>query len=182
MAMVAWPRSSCTSFGCTPRPRSRVAQVCRRSWKRISGRPALLRRGLKDRLTRIRIQKQSVRKKKGWTQLQVQTEEQRAEEIANRRLQTIASLPHLGVFSDEAHHTYGQDVEKSLKRVRQTVDYLAANTRLVCVVNTTGTPYYKKQVLKDVVIWYGLAEGIADGILKEVEDSILSYRFDAAAT
>jgi len=133
-------------------------------------------------LTRIRIQKQSVRKKKGWTQLQVQTEEQRAEEIANRRLQTIASLPHLGVFSDEAHHTYGQDVEKSLKRVRQTVDYLAANTRLVCVVNTTGTPYYKKQVLKDVVIWYGLAEGIADGILKEVEDSILSYRFDAAAT
>ncbi len=131
---------------------------------------------------KIRIQKQTVRKKRGWTQLQMQTEEQRAEEVANRRLQSIASLPHLGVFSDEAHHTYGQDVEKSLKRVRQTVDYLAAKTRLACVVNTTGTPYYKKQVLKDVVIWYGLAEGIAEGILKEVENSILSYRFDAAAT
>lgn len=131
---------------------------------------------------KIRIQKQPVRKKRGWTQLQLQTEEQRAEEVANRRLQSIASLPHLGVFSDEAHHTYGQDVEKSLKRVRQTVDYLADKTRLACVVNTTGTPYYKKQVLKDVVIWYGLARGIAEGILKEVEDSILAYRFDAAAT
>lgn len=131
---------------------------------------------------KIRIQKQPVRKGRGWTQLKFQDEERKAEEVANRRLQTIASLPHLGVFSDEAHHTYGQDVEKSLKRVRQTVDYLADKTRLACVVNTTGTPYYKKQVLKDVVIWYGLAEGIAEGILKEVEDSIISYRFDAVAT
>jgi hypothetical protein len=32
-------------------------------------------------------------------------------------------------------------VQKSLKGVRQTVDYPAANTRLACVVNTTGTPY-----------------------------------------
>lgn len=131
---------------------------------------------------KIRIQKKSPRSKKGLTRLQLETEEQKAEEVANRRLQTIASLPHLAAFSDEAHHTYGQKVEDRLKRVRQTVDYLAANTRLVCAVNTTGTPYYKKQVLKDVVIWYGLAEGIADGILKEVEDSILSYRFEDIQT
>ncbi len=64
---------------------------------------------------KIRIQKQAVRKKKGWTQLQMQTKEQRAEEVANRRLQTIAiaSLSHLGVFSNEAHHTYGLEVEMS---------------------------------------------------------------------
>ena len=34
-------------------------------------------------------------------------------------------------------------------------------------MNTTGTPYFKRQPLKDVVVWYGLSEGIEDGILKE---------------
>ena len=96
-------------------------------------------------------------------------------EIANLRLQTIASLPNLAIFSDEAHHTYGQSLEKGLKKVRKTVDYLADNTNVIVVVNTTGTPYFKKQTLKDVVFWYGLAQGIKDGILKEVKDSIYSY-------
>jgi len=97
------------------------------------------------------------------------------QEIANLRLQTIASLPHLAIFSDEAHHTYGQNLEKGLKKVRKTVDYLAENTNVVVVVNTTGTPYYKKQMLKDVIFWYSLSQGIKDGILKEVKDSIYSY-------
>ena len=38
-------------------------------------------------------------------------------------------LPHLAVFSDEAHHTYGQSLDTELKKVRKTVDYLAANTQ-----------------------------------------------------
>jgi hypothetical protein len=97
------------------------------------------------------------------------------QEIANLRLQTIASLPHLAIFSDEAHHTYGQSLDKELKKVRKTVDYLAENTDVIVVVNTTGTPYYKKQMLRDVVFWYGLSQGIKDGILKEVKDSIYSY-------
>jgi len=97
------------------------------------------------------------------------------QEIANLRLQTIASLPNLGIFSDEAHHTYGQSLDKELKKVRKTVDYLAENTNVVVVVNTTGTPYYKKQTLKDVIYWYGLSQGIKDGILKEVKGSIFSY-------
>lgn len=98
-----------------------------------------------------------------------------AQEIANLRLQTIASLPHLAIFSDEAHHTYGQSLEKGLKKVRKTVDYLAENTNVIVVVNTTGTPYYKRQMLRDVVFWYGLSQGIKDGILKEVKNSIYSY-------
>lgn len=98
-----------------------------------------------------------------------------AQEIANLRLQTIASLPRLAIFSDEAHHTYGQSLDKELKKVRKTVDYLAENTEVIVVVNTTGTPYYKKQMLRDVVYWYGLSQGIKDGILKEVKDSIYSY-------
>jgi type III restriction enzyme len=104
---------------------------------------------------------------------QVQFEEE--QEIANLRLQTIASLPHLAIFSDEAHHTYGQSLNDELKKVRQTVDYLSRNTNVIVVVNTTGTPYYKKQMLRDVVYWYGLSQGIKDGILKEVKDSIYSY-------
>lgn len=95
-----------------------------------------------------------------------------AEELANTRLRTIASLPRLGVFSDEAHHTYGQALGKELKKVRKTVDYLHANTGVVCVVNTTGTPYFQHQPLREVVVWYGLSEGIRDGILKPVSGNI----------
>ena len=65
-------------------------------------------------------------------------EDEARSEVANLRLQSVASLPHLAVFSDEAHHTYGQSLDQELKKVRKTVDYLAAKTNLICVVNTTG--------------------------------------------
>ena len=129
---------------------------------------------------KIRIQKPTVRAGKGWTQLQLEEKEKQLSEDANLRLQTIASLPHLAVFSDEAHHTYGQAMGEELKKVRKTVDYLHHNSpNLICVVNTTGTPYYQKQPLKDVVTWYGLSEGIKDRILKDVSGNILAYSFDA---
>lgn len=99
------------------------------------------------------------------------------QDVANRRLQRLAQLPHLAVFSDEAHHTYGQSMEAGLKKVRKTVDYLAANTNVVCVINTTGTPYYQRQALLDVVYWYGLSQGIADGYLKSLSGNIESFDF-----
>lgn len=99
------------------------------------------------------------------------------QDVANRRLQRLAQLPHLGVFSDEAHHTYGQSMDAELKQVRKTVDYLAAETNVVCVVNTTGTPYYNRQPLLDVVYWYGLSQGIEDGYLKPVSGHIEAYDF-----
>lgn len=127
---------------------------------------------------KIRIQKPTVRASAGWTQLQLEEKEKQLTEEANLRLQTIASLPHLAVFSDEAHHTYGQAMGKELKKVRQTVDYLHHNSpNLICVVNTTGTPYYERQPLKDVVTWYGLSEGIKDRILKDVSGNIHAYSF-----
>jgi hypothetical protein len=107
------------------------------------------------------------------------TREAEATERANLRLQAIASLPHLGVFSDEAHHTYGQNLETQLKRVRQTVDYLGTATNLIAVVNTTGTPYFERRPLRDVVVWYGLGQGIRDGILKEVANNIQSFAFES---
>ncbi len=97
------------------------------------------------------------------------------ENTVNLRLQTLASLDNLGIFSDEAHNTYGQQLDKSIKKVRQTIDYLAQNTNLKIVVNTTGTPYFKKRILKDVVFWYGLLEGIEQNVLKDVRGNIYSY-------
>jgi len=125
---------------------------------------------------KIRIQKQAITKNllQGIL-LNKEREDEIKEAVANQRLRTIASLPNLAIFSDEAHHTYGQAMEKDLKRVRQTVNYLADNTNVLVVVNTTGTPYFRRQILKDVVYWYGLSQGIKDGILKEVRENILAY-------
>jgi hypothetical protein len=53
MAMLAWPRSSCTNLGCTLRARSNVAQVCLRSWKRIRGSLARFRSEANDSLRRL---------------------------------------------------------------------------------------------------------------------------------
>lgn len=126
---------------------------------------------------KIRIQKESIRKSDLKLQFANQEDEARME-WANLRLSAIASLPHLAIFSDEAHHTYGQALDTELKKVRKTVDYLAANTNVVCVVNTTGTPYYQRQPLRDVVVWYGLSEGIRDGVLKDVGGNIRAYSFE----
>lgn len=127
---------------------------------------------------KIRIRSESIRKGDlGSLFNGVGNVEQLRQGVANRRLQRLAQLPHLGVFSDEAHHTYGQSMDAELKKVRRTVDYLAAETDVVCVVNTTGTPYYNKQPLLDVVYWYGLSQGIADGYLKPVSGNVEAYDF-----
>ncbi len=131
---------------------------------------------------KIRIQKETIRRADlGGLFNRAQEDEARAD-VANARLLKIASLPSLAIFSDEAHHTYGQSLETGLKKVRKTVDYLAANGKgLVCVVNTTGTPYFRRQMLRDVVVWYGLSEGIRDGILKHVAGNIQSFDFGGNA-
>jgi len=126
---------------------------------------------------KIRIQKRAYRHYT-WSELYAQHMQEEYKAEANLRLRAIASLPNLGLFSDEAHHTYGKEMDQRLKRVRQTVNYLHEKTNLIAVINTTGTPYYERQLLKDVVIWYGLSEGIEDNILKSVENNIYAYEFD----
>ena len=124
---------------------------------------------------KIRLQKNSIPKSFLSGQLRLGIEEAK-ELVANLRLQTITSLSHLAVFSDEAHHTYGQELASDLKRVRQTINYIAEKTNLLVVVNTTGTPYFQRQLLRDVIYWYGLSQGIEDGILKEVRGNIVAYK------
>jgi len=143
---------------------------------------------------KIRIQKSTGRRKNYGQMDWLNKNEEHAQEEANLRLSAIASLPHLAIFSDEAHHTYGQKllgqwkensdsgklefVEQGIKKVRKTVDYLASETNLIVVVNTTGTPYFERQPLRDVVIWYGLGEGIQDGVLKALADNIRIFDMD----
>ncbi|MCX6136376.1 MAG: DEAD/DEAH box helicase family protein [Ignavibacteriales bacterium] len=129
---------------------------------------------------KIRIQKETIRKADiGNLFGPPEKEDEARSEVANRRLRKIASLPHLAVFSDEAHHTYGQALDSELKKVRKTVDYLHKESpNLICVVNTTGTPYFQRHLLRDVVMWYGLSEGIHDGILKEVANNIRAYELE----
>jgi len=140
---------------------------------------------------KIRIQKATGRKNRKQGLLALGEGDDHDAEIANLRLRAIASLPHLAVFSDEAHHTYGQKllgkwqqnkdsgelefVDQGIKKIRRTVDFLAAETNLIVVINTTGTPYFEKQPLRDVVVWYGLGQGIADGILKSLANNIKVY-------
>ncbi len=137
---------------------------------------------------KIRIQKPNTRGNGQQVPLFASTKEEEATELANLRLQAVASLPHLAVFSDEAHHTYGQKLlgkwekdkdtgelvfkDDGIKKVRRTIDYLAEETNLIVVVNATGTPYFERQPLRDVVVWYGLGEGIRDGVLKELANNI----------
>lgn len=137
---------------------------------------------------KIRIQKPNVRGNGHQVPLFAGTKVEEQTELANLRLQAVASLPHLAVFSDEAHHTYGQKLlgkwekdkasgelvfkDDGIKKVRRTIDYLAAETNLIVVINATGTPYFERQPLRDVVVWYGLGEGIRDGVLKELAKNI----------
>lgn len=89
-------------------------------------------------------------------------------EIENRRLAAIRALSNLIVFVDEAHHSYGKTLEGTLKKTRQTINYLHGNTPLVGVLNLTGTPYVNNKMIADVVYHFGLKQGIEKGILKQV--------------
>ena len=117
----------------------------------------------------------NVKKRSNQTEFAFEEKKEQAELEANLRLQKITSLPNLGIFSDEAHHTYGNTIDKELKRVRETVNYIHEKTPLVAVINTTGTPYSKRQMLREVVAWYSLGEGIRDNILKSLHNGIVQY-------
>jgi hypothetical protein len=65
---------------------------------------------------KIRIQKETVTRGIVGSLFSAAKADDAKREVANRRLQAIASLPHLGVYSDEAHHTYGQSLLAQWRR------------------------------------------------------------------
>jgi hypothetical protein len=92
-------------------------------------------------------------------------------EIENKRLATIRQIDNLVIFVDEAHHSYGQTLEGTLKKTRETINYIHGNSPLVGVINLTGTPYVNNRMIADVVYHFGLKQGIEKGILKQVRFS-----------
>ncbi|MCX6736517.1 MAG: DEAD/DEAH box helicase family protein [Candidatus Parcubacteria bacterium] len=94
--------------------------------------------------------------------------ELKKKEIENKRLAALRELSNLVIFVDEAHHSYGKTLEGTLKKTRQTINYLHGNTPLVGVANFTGTPYINSKMIVDVVYHFGLKQGIEKGILKQV--------------
>lgn len=90
--------------------------------------------------------------------------------IENRRLQAIRELHSLIIFVDEAHHSYGTTLEGTLKKTRETINFIhkEGKTPLTGVINLTGTPYINNKMISDVAYHFGLKQGIEQGILKQV--------------
>lgn len=99
------------------------------------------------------------------------------QEEYNSRVQKVRMLEDLAIFSDEAHHVYGNN-DDDIKKTRQVLNNIALKDNLRFVFNTTGTPFYKKQMLQEVVCWYGLKEAINDKILKNLENGFKIYNIN----
>jgi hypothetical protein len=105
--------------------------------------------------------------------------EEEADLSTNQRFEKLRRLEQLGIYIDEAHHAFGNQLAKDMgikqtkTSLRKTVDELAksleaADTHVVACYNYTGTPYVGKEVLPEVVYAYGLQEAINKEYLKKV--------------
>jgi hypothetical protein len=109
------------------------------------------------------------------------TPEDEGDLTTNQRFEKLRRLEQLGIYVDEAHHSFGKALAKDMglgskdtdTSLRTTIDILAksltaAGTRVVACYNYTGTPYVGHDVLPEVVYAYGLKEAIQRGFLKNV--------------
>ena len=100
----------------------------------------------------------------------------------NQRFEKLSRLEQLGIYVDEAHHSFGKALAKDMgigakatdTSLRTTIDQLSANlkrsgTHVVACYNYTGTPYVGREVLPEVVYAYGLKDAIDNAYLKKVE-------------
>lgn len=99
--------------------------------------------------------------------------------MTNQRFEKLKRIRQLGIYVDEAHHAFGNElakdmgVKKSQTSLRLTINELAksleeAGTKVVACYNYTGTPYIGSQLLPEVVYAYGLREAINNKYLKKV--------------
>ena len=119
----------------------------------------------------------------------VYTEENTRDEgelLTNQRFEKLTRLRQLGVFVDEAHHLFGNDLQKSMTSLRLTINELdkelrQSGTQIIGCYNYTGTPYLENSVLPEVVYSFGLKEAIANKYLKDVDikgyDNVKSQEF-----
>lgn len=103
--------------------------------------------------------------------------------IANQRFEMLKRLNNLGIYVDEAHHAFGDKLEKDFSdkgatSLRKTINELAAclkaaGTSVVACYNYTGTPYVKNMLLPEVVYAYSLKDAIDNNYLKKA--SVTGY-------
>ncbi|PLR81830.1 type III restriction endonuclease [Bacillus canaveralius] len=105
--------------------------------------------------------------------------EDEGELIDNQRFSKLTRLEQLGIFVDEAHHSFGNVLAKDMglktakTSLRLTINELAkslekSGTSVVACYNYTGTPYAGKEVFPEVVYAYGLKDAIDKKYLKKV--------------
>ena len=98
----------------------------------------------------------------------------------NNKFEKIARLKQLGIYVDEAHHVFGNDlakdfgIKKAATSLRITINELAESlkergTSVVGCYNYTGTPYVGSRLLPEVVYAYGLRDAINNQYLKKVD-------------
>ena len=90
-------------------------------------------------------------------------------EVENQRLLAIKKLDNLSIFIDEAHHSFGTNLEGELKRTKETINRIHENKALINCINMTWTPYINGKMIPNVVYYYGLKEWIEHWILKEAD-------------
>ena len=100
--------------------------------------------------------------------------------LTNQRFAKLTRLSQLGIYVDEAHHVFGNNLAKdfglakSSTSLRITINELAehlreAGSQVVGCYNYTGTPYVGNRLLPEVVYAFGLKEAIDQGYLKKVK-------------
>lgn len=100
--------------------------------------------------------------------------------VTNQRFAKLIRLQQLGIYVDEAHHVFGNNLaadfglRKTSTSLRVTINELAAQledagTSVVACYNYTGTPYVGKRLLPEVVYAYGLKDAIDNKYLKQVD-------------
>ncbi len=127
---------------------------------------------------KIRIQKPTMRRVQGWTQIELQERERPG---AGDREPASAGHRHLcppgdllGRGAPHLRPVPGHGAEEGPQDRG-----LPALSRPTCSAWSTppARPTSSGSPCKDVVVWYGLSEGIRDGILKDVSGSIRSYSY-----
>ena len=93
--------------------------------------------------------------------------EREQHQVENQRLLSLKKLSNLSIFIDEAHHSFGKDLDGEIKKTKETVNRLHENQTITNCINMTGTPYVNGQMIPSVVYYYGLKQWIEDWILKE---------------
>lgn len=86
--------------------------------------------------------------------------------IKNQRFEKILRLNNLGIYVDEAHHTFGKGLDDSLKKLKATIDAISNKTTVIGCYNFTGTPYVKNKLIPEVVYAYALSTAIDKKFLK----------------